>query len=197
MCAVKWDVARKYTLGRRAAQQAATRQRIVEAAVALHGSIGPAATSFSLLAERAGVQRHTVYAHFPDERSLFLACSGHHMALHPMPDPAPWTAIADRRARLRTALGAVYGHYERTAEMTANVLRDAERDPVLREVVEMRNAPHAAAWAAALGADDDPPATRAMLRLALGFHAWRALAVDAGLGTAAAAETMAAAIPLP
>lgn len=190
-------MARKYTLGRRAEQQAATRQRIVEAAVALHGSIGPAATTFSLLAERAGVQRHTVYAHFPDERSLFLACSGHSMALDPMPDAAPWAAIADRRARLRTGLGAIYGWYERNAGMTANVLRDAERDPVLREVVEMRSWPPASAWAAVLGANDDSPAARAMLRLATSFHAWRALAIDAGLGTEAAADTMAAAIPLP
>ena len=69
-------MARKYTLKKRADQQAQTRQRIVEAAVDLHGSVGPAATTISMVAERAGVQRHTLYAHFPDERSLFLACSG-------------------------------------------------------------------------------------------------------------------------
>jgi AcrR family transcriptional regulator len=68
-------MARTYTLKRRAEQQAETRQRIVEAAVDLH-SVGPAFTTISMIAERAGVQRHTVYAHFPDERSLYLACSG-------------------------------------------------------------------------------------------------------------------------
>ena len=66
---------RTYTLRRRAEQQAQTWRRIVEAAVDLHGSIGPALTTFSMVAERAGVQRHTLYAHFPDERSLNLACS--------------------------------------------------------------------------------------------------------------------------
>lgn len=189
-------MARRYTLGRRAEQQAATRRRIVEAAVALHGSIGPSATTFTLLAERAGVQRHTVYAHFPDERSLLLACSGHYGALNPLPDAAPWAAIADRRARLRTALGEIYGWYERNAAMVANVMRDAERDPAVRDTAESWTVPGAMAWTAALGADDDPPGARAMLRLALSFHSWRTLAVEAGLGTEAAAAAMAAAVPL-
>ncbi len=35
----------------------------------------PALTTFSMIAERAGVQRHTLYAHSPDERSLNLAGS--------------------------------------------------------------------------------------------------------------------------
>ena len=67
---------RRYTLKRRAAQQAQTRQRIAEAAIDLHSSVGPALTTISMVAERADVQRHTLYAHFPDERSLFRACSG-------------------------------------------------------------------------------------------------------------------------
>ena len=83
-------MARTYTLKRRAEQQAETRQRIVEAAVDLHGSVGPAQTTFSMVAERAGVQRHTLYAHFPDERSLFLACSGLALERDPLPDAAPW-----------------------------------------------------------------------------------------------------------
>ena len=95
---------RTYTLGRRAEQQAETRQRIVEAAVALHGSVGPALTTFSMVAERAGVQRHTLYAHFPDERSLNLACSGLVYERDPPPDAAPWRAIADRHDRLRVGL---------------------------------------------------------------------------------------------
>ena len=80
---------RTYTLRRRAEQQAETRRRIVEAAVDLHGSVGPASTTFSMIAERAGVQRHTLYAHFPDERSLLLACSGLAHERDPLPDPEP------------------------------------------------------------------------------------------------------------
>src|SRR5689334_11867776 len=93
---------RKYNLGRRAEQQAETRQRMVDAAVELHGTVGPAQTSLSMVAERAGVQRHTLYAHFPDERALLMACSGHSIESDPPPDPAPWLEIVVREKRLRT-----------------------------------------------------------------------------------------------
>src|SRR5512139_3404474 len=97
-------MARPYTMRRRAERQAETRQRIVEAAVDLHGSVGPARTTFSMVAERAGVQRHTLYAHFPDERSLYLACSGLAFERDPMPEAEAWRAIADRGERLRVGL---------------------------------------------------------------------------------------------
>src|SRR3954468_1463291 len=100
------SMARTYTLKRRAEQQAETRRRIVEAAMELHGSIGPASTTYSMVAERAGVQRHTLYAHFPDERSLLLGCSAHHLEVDPPPLATAWSGIADRRERLRTGLGA-------------------------------------------------------------------------------------------
>src|SRR5215831_15504976 len=100
-------MSRTYTLKRRAEQQAETRQRIVEAAVDLHSSVGPALTTISMVAERAGVQRHTLYAHFPDERSLYLACSGLAMERDPPPDAAAWRGIADRRERLAAGLRAI------------------------------------------------------------------------------------------
>ncbi len=106
---------RPYTLKRRAERQADTRRRIVEAAVELHSTLGPARTPLSMVAERAGVQRHTLYAHFPDERSLLLACSGLAAERDPLPDADPWRAIADRRERLRIGLRAVYGWYGRKA----------------------------------------------------------------------------------
>src|SRR5919206_903871 len=106
-------MARTYTMKRRAERQAETRRRIVEAAVDLHGSVGPALTNTSMVAKRAGVQRHTLYAHFPDERSLHLACSGLAMERDPLPDPEPWRAIADQRERLRAGLRAVYDWYGR------------------------------------------------------------------------------------
>src|ERR1043165_6031632 len=108
---------RKYTLGRRAEQQAETRRRIVEAAVELHGSVGPARTTFSMVAERAGVQRHTLYAHFPDERSLVMACSGLAFERDSPPDAAGWRTIADRNKRLRTGLAALYAWYERNSDL--------------------------------------------------------------------------------
>jgi AcrR family transcriptional regulator len=193
-CASEFRMTRKYTLRRRAEQQAETRQRIVEAALDLHSSVGPARTSFSMVAERAGVQRHTLYAHFPDERSLFLACSGHNLEVNPPPDAASWSAVPAGRERLTVGLGEIYAWYERKAAVTAHVMRDVEINPALREIVQMRRGPLAAAWRTALGEGLGTPEQAAMLALALSFHTWRTLARDAGLGSAAAAEIMAAAI---
>ena len=184
---------RTYTLRRRAEQQAETRRRIVEAAVDLHGSVGPALTTFSMVAERAGVQRHTLYAHFPDERSLFLACSALTMDRDPLPDAEPWRAIADRRERLRTGLVALYGWYERNASLAACVLRDAEHHAITREMVELRMGPHMAAYQEVLGAKLNSK-QRAMLQLALSFFTWRTLIREGGLKTRAAVEAMVQAI---
>src|SRR5919106_6382394 len=112
-------MARTYTLKRRAEQQAHTRRRIVEAAVDLHGSVGPALTNTSMVAERAGVQRHTLYAHFPDQRSLYLACSGLVAERDPLPDAEPWQGIADQRERLRVGLQAIYDWYGRNESLAA------------------------------------------------------------------------------
>src|SRR6185503_20231999 len=116
---------RKYTKRRRAESEQETRQRITEAAMNLHGSIGPARTTISAVADRAGVQRATVYRHFPDEESLFAACSGHYMALNPPPDPEAWAEETDHSARLRRALTETYSFFRRTEPMLSNVLRDA------------------------------------------------------------------------
>jgi AcrR family transcriptional regulator len=184
---------RPYTLRRRAEQQAETRRRIVEAAVDLHGSVGPALTTLSMIAERAGVQRHTLYAHFPDERSLFLACSGLHMERDPPPDPEPWRAIADERERLRTGLRAIYGWYERNAALLACVLRDAEYHALTREMSEMRFGPRIAAYGEVLGARLNAR-QRALLRVALSFFTWRTLAREVGLKPAAAVDAMVQAV---
>jgi AcrR family transcriptional regulator len=184
---------RTYTLKRRAEQQAETRQRIVEAAVDLHGSVGPAATTISMIAERAGVQRHTVYAHFPDERSLFLACSGLSMERDPLPDAEPWRAIAELPERLRTGLTAVYTWYERNAQLAACVLRDIEHHALTRETVEMSMGPHMAAWHDVLGAKLNAK-QRAVLRLALSFFTWRTLVRESGLKQTAAVAAMVQAI---
>lgn len=184
---------RTYTLKRRAEKQAETRQRIVEAAVDLHGSVGPAQTTLSMVAERAGVQRHTLYAHFPDERSLLLACSGFAMERDPLPDAAPWRAIADRAERLRTGLAAVYGWYERNAALAACVLRDAEYHALTREMIELRQAPHMAAYEEVLGKALNAR-QRAVLRLALSFFTWRTLTRESGLDQKAAVAAMVQAI---
>ena len=175
---------------KRAAQQADTRQRIVEATVELHGSVGPARTSFSMIAERAGVQRHTLYAHFPDERSLFLACSGLALERDPMPDCEAWRAIANRDKRLRVGLAALYGWYERNAELMTCVLRDAEYHAATQEILAVRYEPIMASYRDALGTGLGKKG-RALLALALSFNTWRTLAREGELKSAAIAETMA------
>jgi AcrR family transcriptional regulator len=127
---------RKYELQQRAARLAETRRRITEAAVELHRTVGPAATQINEVARRAGVQRMTVYNHFPDQASLFAACSAHWRALHPAPDPAAWRAAENLGARLRLGLRELYGWYRETEPMTANVLRDAQTMPALRPIIE-------------------------------------------------------------
>lgn len=186
-------MARNYTLKRRAEQQALTRQRIVEAAVDLHGTVGPAHTSLSMVAERAGVQRNTLYAHFPDERSLAMACSALFVERNPPPKAADWRGTNDVAERLRTGLKAVYGWYAQTAELTGCVLRDAEHHALTREVSELRLGPAVAGWHEVLG-EGLSREQQALLHLALGFHSWRALVQEAGLSDAAAADLMVGAI---
>src|SRR6267378_2152865 len=115
---------RKYELKQRAESLSETRARIVSATVELHDSVGPAQTTISAIAERAGVQRLTVYRHFPDERTLFEACSAHWAAQNPAPDPSTWAGIADPHERLGIALGEIYAFYRTTQGMVGNLLRD-------------------------------------------------------------------------
>ena len=186
-------MARSYTLKRRAEQQAETRRRIVEAAVELHGTLGPARTSMSMVAERAGVQRHTLYAHFPDERSLLTACSGLADERDPSPSAAPWRAIGDGGARIRTGLSAVYGWYGRNAALAAAVLRDAEHHAPTREAAELGFSAPMAQWRAVLGLGLSEK-QRALLTLALSFYTWRTLTEQAGMKTDAVVDAMAEAI---
>jgi AcrR family transcriptional regulator len=186
-------MARTYTLKRRAEQQADTRRRIVEAAVDLHSSVGPARTTISMIAERAGVQRHTFYAHFPDERSLSMACSGLTQERDPPPEAGAWRRIEDRHERLRVGLSALYGWYERNAELLACVTRDAEYHQLTREIAELRFGPYMASYQEVLG-EKLSTKQRAVLRLALSFFTWRTLVREGGLKQGAAVGTMIQAI---
>lgn len=185
-------MARKYELKQRAAQVEETRRRIVEATSRLHLERGPAATSIAEIARRAGVQRRTVYNHFPDDSTLFAACSAHWRALHPAPDPAAWPD-------LRQGLRELYAWYRETEPMTANVLRDAEVLPSLRAVVEPGLGSYLEAVRAVL-AEQAGSGLRveAAIRLVTDFHSWRSLAplgdeeaveLAAGLVELAAART--------
>jgi len=174
----------------------ATRRRITEAAVELHGTVGPARTTMSAVAERAGVQRHTLYRHFPGEAELFGACSGHFFAANPLPDPEPWREIGDPRQRLAAALDDLYAYYKRTEPMFANVLRDVElvealgptlvpMQAYLAEAVEILTS----GWSAG---GRRRRVLAAALRHAIDFHTWRSLTTDDHIARTEAVELLVA-----
>jgi AcrR family transcriptional regulator len=188
-------MARTYTLKRRAETQADTRRRIVEATVDLHSTLGPAKTSIRAIAERAGVQRHTVYAHFPTERDLALACSGLSLDRDPLPNEANWRGIADPEERLRHGLGEIYAWYTRNCALATCVLRDAEIDTLTRDIVGMRIGARMEGFGRALASGlHGRHALQAAIRLALCFHTWRSLVKEGGLTNEAAVEVMVCAI---
>lgn len=126
---------RTYTKRKRAENEAQTRQRIVEATVALHEELGPRETSISAIAERAGVQRLTVYRHFEDDFELFQACTGHWLERHPPPDI---DAVEGETPEVRTegALLALYRYYRANERMWKVAMRDLEMVPALQEALK-------------------------------------------------------------
>ena len=188
--------AREYRKRRRAEQERRTRERITEAAVRLHGSVGPARTTVSGVAREAGVQRATVYRHFPDEVSLFAACSAHYWAANPMPNPAAWSASSDPGARLRLALGEMYTLFHRTEGMLEKTSRDA---PVVaamaKPVAAFRDYLDAAVAAIVAGHPERGEArrrVRAAVGHAISFPTWQSLVRRQGLDDAEAVAMMAA-----
>jgi AcrR family transcriptional regulator len=176
---------RKYELKQRADEMARTRTRITEAAVQLHGTVGPARTTISAIAEQAGVQRHTVYRHFPSEGDLYGACSAHYFTANPLPDPEPWRAITDPRERLRQALDDLYAYYERTEPMLTNVFRDRDLvDALPPAIVPLEQYLAQAAELLAAGRHARG-STRRLLAAALGhvldFNSWRSLTDNTGI----------------
>jgi AcrR family transcriptional regulator len=165
---------RAYRLGKRAEKQDETRRRIVEAAVDLHCTIGPARTTVSQIAERAGVQRHTYYAHFPDERSLFLACSALALERGPLPEVEQLLAAPSGRERVCRGLQLFYEWFERNEDHAACVLRDADHHALTREMVELRIAPTFGRAAEIMGEGLDDR-SRTLLSVALDFACWRNL----------------------
>jgi AcrR family transcriptional regulator len=187
---------RKYEMRQRAERQEETRQRIVEATVALHQELGLRRTTISDIAGRAGVERATVYRHFPDDRLLLSACIGHYFTRFPTPDPEPWQATADPEARLRQGLADVYAYHRVTEPMISRTRRDAPEFPEMLEIV----APITAQWSRIgevlaepwLTGDAHHVLIRAAVRHAINFPTWQSLVREQGLDDPRAIEVMVA-----
>lgn len=179
---------------RRAEQEAETRLRITESAVELHGTLGPARTSISAVAERAGVRRSTVYRHFPDEVALFGACSAHWAMRNPPPGVEAWAAIEGPEERLSTALSELYAYYGRTEGMLDKLLRDAPTVPVVDELMgAFRSFLESTVEVLMRGRKVRGNARRrqrAAIGHALAFHTWQDLSRTQGLDDRHAAELM-------
>ena len=184
---------RRYELKARAEAQQATRARIAAAAAALHEEVGIAGTTVADIARRAGVQRLTVYNHFPDLHALLPACTAHWLGEHPMPDLAPAFAREDPAERLRAALALLYGWCRETALMQERVYGERATVPELDAWLKRSSDPMQAELAAALAAGFDDPHAPTLVALALDFWTWRRLDRE-GLDDAAAAELMTCAV---
>src|SRR5687768_795124 len=186
---------RKYELKKRAEEMAETHRRITEAAIELHGTVGPSRTTLSAVAERAGVERRTLYRHFATEADLFAACSAHYFSANPWPDLDDWRAIHDPEQRLERALDDLYAYYERTEPMLNNVLRDAELVELARDAVAPLQAYlDEAAEILIIGRrvrGRRRQLLRGALRHALAFSTWRSLVTN-GIGRSDAAKLITA-----
>ena len=183
---------RSYQMSRRAEQVSHTRRRIVEAAVALHGSAGPAATTIAAIAGRAGVTRLTVYRHFPDESALFSACSAHWLAQQQPPDPGAWAQITDPVERLRAGLADLYRFYRAGAAMLSRVHRDVAALPEAhqRRLQEQADG-YCGLLTAPFGGEAGPRRrVRAVIGHAISFWTWHSLCAEQGLSDREAVGVM-------
>jgi AcrR family transcriptional regulator len=191
----------KYQLKKRAEREQETRLRIVRASVELHETVGPALTTRSAIAERAGVSRPTVYSHFPDELSLGKACSALGLSENPLPDPGMWEQIADPEKRLREALSELYDYFRRREGLLANILRDQEMphlkdDPDVREIMRpivehWERMQRALAMGWEIHKSHTPPLLQGAIGLALDFQNWRTMVRKQGMTDEQAVELMA------
>ncbi len=189
----------KYKLKKRAERQEETRLRIARATLELHETIGPALTTRSAIAERAGVGRPTVYSHFPDDLSLGKACSSLDLSENPLPDPGHWEKISDPERRLRVALTELYDYFRRRERLWINILRDLEMpyikdNPDVHEVMkpifthwERMKETLAVGWQSA---DRPPQPLLGAIGLALDFQTWRTMVRKQGLDDDRAVELM-------
>jgi AcrR family transcriptional regulator len=185
---------RPYRKSRRAELEEQTRLRLTESAVALHSELGPSRTSMSAVAEHAGVRRSTLYRHFADEAELLEACTAHWAAANPLPAVESWAAIRDPDERLRVALGELYGFYERTESMMANVLRDEKTMPAVEQQLSFYRRYLVTARDVLMARRGLRGRARREVAAAVGhalaFRTWQSLVREQGLAAEGAVELM-------
>ncbi len=187
---------RVYTMRARQEHVHETRLRITEATMRLHEQVGPAATTVTAVADRAGVTRLTVYRHFPDDEALVGACAAHWGALHPPPDTASWLSIDDPERRLRAALLDLYAWARAAAPMMTKIYRDLHvMPPFVRDSLSQQEQDRVTLLAAGFPADGRKAhRVRAALTHAIAFRTWQSLCLGGELGDDEAVELMAAAV---
>lgn len=170
---------RRYRMGRRQTAVEQTRERIVAAAFDLHATIGPSRTTIRAIADRAGLQRHTVYAHFPDLESLYEACTAHGIRSTGMPEPDRWRTTGEPTDRLRHGLAEMIDWYRANERMLGNVLFDIDPSappPTAPDAFDLRMASLQAALMQGWPVEPDRVATlEAVIGHALAFTTWRSL----------------------
>ena len=177
---------------RRAENIGETRRRIVEATVHLHGTLGPRATTVSAIAREAGVTRLTVYRHFPDEPTLYGACSALWLSRQVPPDPAAWARIHDPAQRLRAGLRDLYRFYRGGEAMLERIRSEEENLPEEhRQGLHAVDAHHREILVEAFAISGRRRwRVGALVGHATSFWTWRSLCVTEGLSDRQAAEAM-------
>ncbi len=176
-----------------------TRDRIARAAFELHATVGPAQATIKAIADRAGVQRHTVYRHYPDIVNLIRACTVHGMEVTGLPQPEPWEGIEEPLVRLRRALEEMYRYYRANERLIGNILRDLPVMPELAAGSSDYQDHLGRIWATVLAPwkrlrGESGRRTRALASTALEFGTWQALTTRGGLTDEKAAATMVASV---
>lgn len=184
---------RRYIMKNRGRKVELTRERIVEATVALHEEVGPNRTTVSAIAERAGVERLTVYRHFPDERAVLNACSAAWLSRNPPPDPEEWRGEGDAATRTRNAFFALAEYYSGTQRMLEKLYQDVHDNRALADVMrgfeeylEGIASELAGAWNLKGGRARE---ARAIIGHGLAFSTWSSLE-DKGIGNRAKARLL-------
>jgi AcrR family transcriptional regulator len=182
---------RPYRLSKRAEQVDDTRLRIVEATVALHGTVGPTQTTIMGIAQRAGVTRATVYRHFPDEPALFEACSAHWLSQRVPPNPSSWARMTDPVERTRIGLTDIYRFYRTGEPMLTRLHRDKSSLPDdIRLRLDQRDDQFRDLFLSAFPPRKERHLLRAVLGHAVAFWTWRSLCIEHGLENGEAVRLM-------